>query len=98
MNILEDKQNDLLKRREVKVIIEESSNPSMDKARKIVAEEFKAEEDGVLIKKIKGKFGRNTFLVVANIYKNKDAMEKVEPKSRKEKEKKEEKKEEGSKE
>lgn len=102
MKILEDKSNDLLKRREVKIIVEESSNPSMDKARKIVAEEFKAAEEGILIKKIKGKFGRKTFLIVANIYKSNEDKKKIEPQTKKEleeekKENKEEKEEDGEK-
>ena len=84
MKIVQDNQNELLNRREVKVVVDSSSNPSMDESRKIIADEFKVAEEGVLIKRIMGKFGRKTFLITANIYKSKEDKEKAEPKSKKE--------------
>lgn len=83
MKIIEDKNNSLLKRREIKVIVESEKNPSMQEAGKLILEHFKAQEENVAIKQIKGKFGRNTFLITANIYHNKEDKEKTEPKAKK---------------
>jgi len=97
MKIIEDKQNPLLKRKEVKIIVEAGKNPSMQEASKLIAEHFKAQEDNIALKQIKGKFGRKTFLISANIYNSKEDKEKIEPKKKVKKgaeEKKEEKAEE----
>lgn len=80
MEIIENKQNPFLKRREIKIIVEAVKNPTMQEAVKMVVEQFKAVEDSITIKKIKGKFGRKTFLVEANIYNNKEDKEKIEAK------------------
>ncbi len=80
MQIIEDKKNPLLGRREVKLIIEAEKNPSMEEAAKIVGEQFKSVEENIAVKQVKGKFGRNTFLITANIYKSKENKEKIEPK------------------
>lgn len=84
MKILQDKQNIILNRKEIKLVIEAGKNPTMQEAEEIVAKEFKADQEGIKIKKVSGKFGRNTFLIVANVYKNKQDKEKIEPKTKKE--------------
>jgi len=78
MEIIEDKQNPLLKRREVKIIIEADKNPGKQDASKIISKQFKAEEESIAIKTIKGGFGRNTFLLAANIYNSKEDRQKIE--------------------
>lgn len=85
MEIIEDKNNSLLKRREVKVIAEAEKNPSMQEASKIIAEQFKSQEENISVNQIKGKFGRNTFLITAKIYKSKEDKEKTEPKPKEKK-------------
>lgn len=79
MEIIEDKQNSLLKRKEVKVIVEAEKNPTMQEAAKMIAGEFKSDEENIAVKLVKGRFGRSTFLVVANIYKSKEDKDKIEP-------------------
>lgn len=85
MKVIEDKKNQLLKRREIKIIIEAQKNPTMPEAAKTVSDDFKAAEENIAVKEIKGKFGRRTFLISANIYENKEAKEKTElkPKAKK---------------
>jgi ribosomal protein S24E len=83
MKILEDKQNSLLNRREVKVIVEAEKNPGFADALKTVSEQFKSSEDVVSVKEIKGKFGRSTFLISAFIYPSKEEKEKQEKKKEK---------------
>jgi len=83
MEILEEKNNNVLKRKEIKIIVEAGKNPTLDEAVEIVAKEFKAEKDNVVIKQVKGKFGRNTFLISSFIYDSKEDKEAIEPKLKK---------------
>ncbi len=79
MKVLEEKDNLLLNRKEVKIVVEAAKNPSLQEACKTISEKFKVQEDLVAVKEVKGKFGRNTFLISANIYdkkENKDILEK----------------------
>lgn len=83
MKIIENKENNLLNRREVKIILEADKNPAFPEMIKLVSENFKAEEDLIEIKEIKGKFGRSTFLISAFIYKTKEDKAKLEKKKEK---------------
>ena len=80
MKILEEKENSLLSRKEVRVIAEAQKNPSFPEAIKMIADNFKASEENIEVKEIKGKFGRSTFLISAMIYKSKEDKEKFEKK------------------
>jgi len=86
MKIIEDKNNELLNRKEIKIIVEESKNPSMQEAMKTISGHFKAKDENIVVREIKGKFGRNTFLISAFIYNSKEAKDKIErkPKGKKE--------------
>ncbi len=83
MKVLEEKDNSLLNRKEVKIVVEAGKNPSLQEAGKIVAEKFKSSEDLVAVKGVKGKFGRNTFLISANIYNKKEDKDILEKKKEK---------------
>ena len=80
--ILEEKTNELLARKEIKVIVEATKNPSVDEAFALIIDKFKVDRDCIAIKLIKGKFGRDTFLVEAHIYKSKEDKEKIEPRKK----------------
>lgn len=80
MEIIQDKQNPLLQRRELKIIVKADKNPTIEQVTKLLSEHFKTQEENIVVKLIKSKFGRKTFLTVANIYKNKDDKNKIEPK------------------
>lgn len=88
MKIIADKDNPILNRKEVKVIVEANKNPSFEEAAKLLTQQFKANEKAIAIKGVWGKFGRNTFLIQANIYKTEEDKNKTEPKSKKKKEEK----------
>lgn len=77
--IIEDKNNELLKRREIKIIVESEKNPSMQEAIDMISKQFKAQGESIVVKSIKGKFGRNTFLISAFVYQNKETKEQTEP-------------------
>ena len=82
MKAIKDTKNDLLKRRELKFLVNSESNPGYDKAKEIVAKEFKAEADVVAVKNVKSKFGRDTFLIDAFIYSSAADRLRIEPKIR----------------
>ena len=85
MYIIEEKENFLTNRKEVKFIVKAEKCLNYDEALGIIAEKFKSAPELVVVKQVKGKFGRNTFLISAFIYKTKEDKEMFE---RKKKEKK----------
>ena len=80
MKVMNDFRNTLLKRREVLFMVNHSHNPGLVYALKITAEHFEAPEENIAIKSVRGKFGRNTFLINAFIYDSKNDRESFEPK------------------
>lgn len=80
MNVIKDFKNDLLKRRELKVVLTAKSNPGFTNASKFISDEFKVKEDVLAIKNVKSKFGRDTFLIDAFIYHSANDKERIEPK------------------
>jgi len=80
MNAIKDTKNSLLKRRELKLVVEAPSNPGFLKASEIIAHHTKAPTETIVVKNVKGKFGRNTFLIDAFIYNSQTDKDKVEQK------------------
>jgi ribosomal protein S24E len=74
-----DFKNNLMKRREVKMIMESDTNPSMESAKELVAKDMGVAVENVVIKLVKGKFGTNSFLVEALVYDNADVLKQIEP-------------------
>lgn len=88
MNIIKETKNDLLKRREIQVVVESKGNPGLAQAAKMVSEKFKVDENLVAVKELKSKFGRDTFLIKANIYESNENKSLIEPKIKSKKDKK----------
>ncbi|MDD5699916.1 MAG: hypothetical protein PHH00_01845 [Candidatus Nanoarchaeia archaeon] len=89
MELIEEKQNTLLNRKELRLnVLELQSPPSMDVARKMVSEKFSVPEESVHINKIAGKFGSNGFTILANIYNSASERERFHLKHKKQKEEK----------
>ncbi|MEK6893661.1 MAG: hypothetical protein AABX07_05675 [Nanoarchaeota archaeon] len=82
MKIINDFRNELLNRREAKAIVESENNPSFQSAVKMISEQFKAVEELIAIKRISGKFGRDSFLLEAFIYDSIKDKENKEPRKR----------------
>lgn len=75
-------KNKLMKRKEVEIVIEASSNPGFAHALKEVVNHFKASEEQVVVKRVNSSFGTNHFTIEANIYDSaKDKLE-LEPKKK----------------
>lgn len=86
MELIEEKQNSLLNRKELVLNISElESPPSMETAKKMVAEKFSVPEESIHISKIAGKFGSNGFTLLANIYSSGSEREKFHIRKKKEK-------------
>ena len=60
MKIIQEQDNELLNRKEVSVIIGADKNPGIEESIKTISQQFKSEEENIVIKIIKGKFGTNT--------------------------------------
>jgi ribosomal protein S24E len=82
MNLIKDFRNDLLKRRELKLVVNADKNPGFAEAMKMIVEKFKAKEDATVVREVKSKFGRDTFLIDAFIYDSSEQKQKIEPKKR----------------
>lgn len=82
MKTVKDFRNPLLKRRELKLLIESGKNPGFQESLKQVAKQFKSNEENIVIRELKSKFGRNTFLVDAFIYDSVQDKERIEPKKK----------------
>jgi ribosomal protein S24E len=93
LKILKQKENALFNRKEIEASIEADVAPKMQEAGEFIAKEFSSHTDNVKIKKIKGRFGSDNFIIFANIYASKEDKEKIEPKKKAAETKAEEKKE-----
>jgi len=93
LKIINQRENPLFNRKEVEIIVETNVTPKIKEAEEFVAKEFACHADNIKIKKVKGRFGSNSFVIFANIYHTKEDKDKIE-KSKKNKENKTEEKKE----
>lgn len=89
MKILEKKQLELLPRTELIAEIEHigKSTPSKESIKEVIANELKADKDTIMIKSIRSNFGETKSRVIANIYKDKDSLTRLEIPNKKPKKK-----------
>ena len=85
MKVLKNFRNDLLKRTEIKAVVEAGKNPGLASATKMIAEQFKTAEENVALKDLKSKFGRDTFLIDAYVYDSAADKARIEPKKKEKK-------------
>jgi ribosomal protein S24E len=85
LKIIKQRENHLFNRKEIEVNIESDVAPKMKEAEEFIAKEFSSHAENVKIKKIKGRFGSNNFVIFASVYHSKEDKDKIEPKSKKEK-------------
>ena len=84
INIIEEKQNPLFDRKEIKAEIEAEITPSREDILKMLSEKFSTKQENIKIKSILGKFGSRIFTIQANIYNSKQEKDKMEIKKKKE--------------
>jgi len=82
IKIIQGIENPLFERKEILVEMESDSNITHADAEKAISKEFSSDINNIKIKKIKGNFGENIFKISANIYKNQETKEKIEPKQK----------------
>jgi small subunit ribosomal protein S24e len=80
MKILEQKENFLLKRKEVLARLEAEKTPSFEEAKENLAKETKADKEVIVIKKVNGGYGLKDFRVRAFIYASKEDLARTEKK------------------
>jgi len=84
IKVIEEKENLLFKRKEVKIFIHSEKSPSREEASNILSKNFSVPSMGVKIKSISGNFGSKTFNIEANLYSSKEEKDSVELKKKKE--------------
>lgn len=82
MKILEQKENFLLKRKEILARLEAEKTPSFEETKEALSKELKADKELIVIKKVDGGYGLKDFRVKAFIYASKEDREKTERKSK----------------
>ncbi|GAJ12098.1 unnamed protein product, partial [marine sediment metagenome] len=80
--ILEEKENPLFNRREIKFSISAEITPSHQEVEDFISKKFSTQVEAIKIKGIHGSFGSKTFAINANIYKTREDLEKTEPKQK----------------
>ncbi len=86
IKILEEKENPLFNRKEIKLEIEADVTPSHVEVEKLISEKFSTAPENIKINFIKGKFGIKKFLVITKIYKSKQDKDNTEIKTKKQRE------------
>ena len=80
LTIIKEKKNPIFNRREIEVNAVFEISPKIKDAEELIGKKFSADSENVKIKKIKGRFGSNTFVITANIYNSKEDKDKIETK------------------
>ncbi len=82
--ILEEKENPFFNRKEIIIDIESQTNPTKSETSQLLSEKFSVPVESIKIKNILGKFGSQSFKIVANIYSSREDKDKIERKTKKE--------------
>ena len=91
MEVKKDIKNELFKRRELEIVLEEKSNPSFVDIQKKVSEKFKIPEENIQVLNIGNSFGRQIFDISVHIYDSKQKLDEIKNLSKTKKARKEEK-------
>lgn len=86
MKILEEIENKLFNRREIKLEVEAEVTPSHVEVEKLISEKFSTAAENIKINKIEGKFGIKKFLIILKIYNSKADKDNFEIKTKKQRE------------
>ena len=84
LKIISQKENPLFKRKEIEAEFDSEVSPRREDLAKLVAHKFSSNAEGIMIKRVVGKFGSKTFSLAANIYSDKQTKNSVELRKKKE--------------
>ena len=87
MNILEEKNNKLMHRKELVLSFHSKSSPSKEEVIEKIAQLQKTDKENIHIDKIHGSFGSNDFVISAKVYEHVDKRHKFTTITRKERKK-----------
>ncbi len=85
MNVLEEFENKLLKRKEVLVSGEYEINPGIERVTEEISKQFKVGMEKIVVRRIISEFGKKLFKIEAFIYNSVEDKTKVEPKPKEKK-------------
>jgi len=85
MKVVEEFDNKLLGRKELKVAKTYDSNPGKEKVTQDIIKNFKTDEVNFVIKSIKNSFGSNEFVIEVFIYDSEELKKKYEPRKKEKK-------------
>ena len=83
VKIIEEKENPLFNRKEIKLEIETELTPNYADTEKLIAEKYSTDLENIKINNIKGKFGVHKFFITANVYNSKKDKDNFEIKTKK---------------
>ncbi len=86
--ILEEKENPLFNRKEIKLSVDAEVTPSNSETEKFISEKLSVPIENIKIKEISGRFGSKIFTITINVYNSKEHKDKTELRAKKSKEKK----------
>ncbi len=84
-NIIEEKENPLFNRKELKISIKQEIHPKREEIMDLISNKFSVPKENIKIKKIHGKFGSKDFIIELNIYSNQEEKDSIELKKKKDK-------------
>lgn len=84
LKILEEKNNPLFRRKEIKASLKSEITPSRSHILELLSKKFEIPKENIKIKGIRGNFGVKDFSIEANIYHSREEKEAVELKKKKE--------------
>jgi ribosomal protein S24E len=84
VKVVREEHNPLFSRKEVGLEVTTEITPSKEEAKKLVAEKFSADESLVRIRVVEGKFGSQTFTIVADVYDSIEEFDRIVKKTKQE--------------
>ena len=84
LEIKEEKENHLFKRKEIKAVLHSEITPSRQHTLELLSKKFSQPVEHIKIKSIRGNFGSKDFAIEANIYSSEGEKDIVELKKKKE--------------
>ena len=85
MEIINDFRNELLKRREMEIKINQEGNPGFSGAMDKIVEHLKTDKERIVVRAVRSKFGENDFLIEAFVYDSVEDKVKTEPRKKEKK-------------
>jgi len=85
MDVIEEFNNELLRRKEIVVSSAYESNPGFERVRKDIAGKFKVDDALVVVRRVGSSFGSGKFVIDFFVYESAEAKNKIEPKKKEKK-------------